>query len=269
MNISVKSIIQETLPLKPTDLLLVTWNRPKLTEMTLRSIKQNTTKGTYKLIVIDNNSDEETKTVLKKYRDDGTIDMLFLNKENIGLEGARQQGLEMVWSDYFVCIDNDILAPKKEFRFAGYQHTDWLQKLTILMDRHPEYGAISARTQVMIGTGNIFDGHENEEIVEFPHPGGSLRIMRTEAVKDVGGWDRKAPGRGSEERYICGKLNEAGHKTGFAVKVKCLHLFGDKDTDRWGYSKDWKPEDTGHSDVYHPKLEQGDDSNEIKEYIDD
>ena len=91
--------------------------------------------------------------------------------------------------------------------------------------------------------------------------------MRTQAVKDVGGWDRKAEGRGSEEKYICEKLRSGDWKTGFAVKVKCLHLFGDKETDRWGYPKDWTPEQTGHSDVYHPALINGDDPEEIKEYL--
>jgi hypothetical protein len=38
-------------------------------------------------------------------------------------------------------------------------------------------------------------------------------------------------------------------------------------TDRWGYPKDWKPEDTGHSDVWHPKFGQGDDPEEIQKYV--
>jgi hypothetical protein len=93
--------------------------------------------------------------------------------------------------------------------------------------------------------------------------------MDAKAVIKVGGWDRDNPGRGSEERYIGGKLQDAKYKTAFATKIKCLHLFGTKDTDKWGYPKDWKPKDTGHSDIYHPVLETGDDEEEIKKYTGD
>jgi GT2 family glycosyltransferase len=141
------------------------------------------------------------------------------------------------------------------------ENGDWLSQLVELMDNNPDYGAISCRTQVMIGTGNIFEGHEEEDLLEFPHPGGSLRIMRTDLVKKIGGWRKDVGGRGSEEKYICGKIHEAGFKTGFAVKVKCYHLFGDSN---WGY-EDMKPEEHGHTPIYHPAL-NGDDQEELKNY---
>ena len=112
--------------MEPIDIILVVWERPKLTEMTIRAIKQNTKPGTYNLIIMDN------------------------NQENIGLEAARQKGLEQVKSKYFVCVDNDILPQKIK------DGKDWLEELVELMDKNPEYAAISARTQIMIGTGNIF-----------------------------------------------------------------------------------------------------------------
>jgi hypothetical protein len=93
--------------------------------------------------------------------------------------------------------------------------------------------------------------------------------MDTQVTKDVGGWDRGAEGRGAEERYIGDKLNKAGYRTAFATKVKCLHLFGtrgDRPTDRWGYDVLLKPEDTGHSDVSHPALTNGDDYEEVVKY---
>jgi hypothetical protein len=71
--------------------------------------------------------------------------------ENIGLEPAKNIGLQNVESDLFVSTDNDCIPmpPDKE--------GDWLSKLVKLMDDNPEFAAISCRTQVMIGSGNIFD----------------------------------------------------------------------------------------------------------------
>lgn len=243
------------------DIVLVTWGRPLLTKATIDSIRQNTKRRNYRLIVVDNNSDEHTVGMLRDYRDVGDIDVLIENDTNRGLEPARNQGLAEVTSLYFVCLDNDLLCPPPK------DGKDWIERMGELFHEHPEYGAIAMRTQVMIGTGNIFDGHEDDDIVDFPHPGGSYRMMHTESVKAIGGWREEVGSRGQEERYICGELHKLGAKTGFAVKIKSLHLHGDQTTDGWGYPKGWKPEDSGHSDVWHPILLNGDDFLQVQHFL--
>lgn len=259
------------------DLHLVSWNRPKMTELVIKTIWRNTKRENFRLVVLDNGSNEETVDMLNRLNDQGLIDELVLIKTNLGLEAARNLLFKnFTESEYFICVDNDCLPPPKlavEYYPDGVMlaDRDWIERLVALIEYYPDYAAISCRTQVMIGTGNIFEeaDEHGDDLVEFPHPGGSLRIMNTALTHFVGGWEREAPGRGAEERYICGKLNDAGFKTAFAAKVETLHLFGlrgETPTDRWGYDKNLKPEDTGHSDIYHPVLEHGDDPNEIREY---
>lgn len=232
-----------------------------MTELVIKTIHRNTPRDEFRLVVLDNGSEDDTADRLQQLEDQGLIDELFLFKTNMGLEGARNLLLKnATQTDRFVCVDNDCLPQK-----------DWLVDLNELMDKYEDYAAISARTQVMIGTGNIFEEADKSgyDIVDFPHPGGSFRIMDTRLTHFVGGWAGNAKGRGAEERYICGKLRDAGFKTAFATNVKCLHLFGtrgDNPTDRWGYHQDISPEETGHSDIYHPALEQGDDLIEIIKY---
>lgn len=249
----------------PVDIVMVTWHRQEITRKTIMGIYQNTKRENFRLIVIDNASPAEMREMLTKMHSDGLIDKLIFNSQNRGLEPARNQGLTLVESEYFICADNDCIPQKP------VDGKDWVEMLVDLMENNPEYAAISSRTQVMIGSGNIFDGHEDDDIVEFPHPGGSLRIMTKPTVLDAGKWREDSQGRGAEERWICGKLHELGWKTAFAVKVKCYHQFGDRsqDTDRWGYKDDWKPEDTGHSDIWHPALANGDDPEEVKKYLDE
>lgn len=245
--------------MKPIDIHLVSWNRPKITEMTIRTIARNTKSANYRLVVLDNGSGDGQQKILQDLQDNGYIDELILWDRNYGLEKARDHMFRhSTHSEYFVCADNDCLPQPIE------SSGDWLEKLIDLMNRYEDYAAISCRTQVMIGTGNIFED-ETKELTDFPHPGGSLRIMKTEAVKEAGGWEGK-PGRGAEERWICGQLREFGYKTAFATYIKCLHLFGLQDTDRWGYEGHLKPEDTGHSDISHPALDNGDDLAEVAKY---
>lgn len=255
----------------PIDLHLVSWNRPKMTELVIKTIHRNTKPENFRLVVLDNGSNKETKDMLVDLHENGMIDELHLMAANEGLEKARHWLLlnnTYPESNYFICVDNDCLPPPMK------DGRDWIERLENLMQKYEDFGAISCRTQVMIGTGNIFEEADRvgDDIVEFPHPGGSLRIMRTNAVMAVGGWDRMAEGRGAEERYICGKLNAEGFRTAFATEVRTLHLFGtrgDSGTDRWGYAKTLQPEDTGHSDISHPALTNGDDLEEIKLYAGD
>lgn len=254
--------------MKPINLHLVTWNRPKITELVIRAINRNTKPENYRLTVLDNGSGLETKEMLARMQDNGMVDEIHLMTENGGLEAARQYLLlnsTFQEDDYFICVDSDCLPPPIK------DDKDWIERLVELMQKYEGYAAIACRTQVMIGTGEIFEEAEQKgaEILDFPHPGGSLRIMDVHAVRGVQGWDRIMPGRGQEERYICGKLREAGYKTGFAVQIRTLHLFGNREhtKERWGYDESLRPEDTGHSDISHPALTQGDIKDEVLLYV--
>lgn len=255
------------------DLHLVSWNRPKMTELTIKAIHRNTKRDNFRLVVLDNGSSGDTPEKLQDLADNGLIDEYIPLKTNLGLEAARNFMLNnCTQSDYFICVDNDCLPPPKLYVPETDYLYDWVELLKSLMDKYEDYAAISARTDPMIGTGNIFEEADKsgDDIVDFPHPGGSLRIMNTKLVYQVGGWTREnvLDGRGAEERLICGKLREFGYKTAFAANIRTLHLYGPPEkTDHWGYPKGWKPEDTGHSDVWHPKFSQGDDPEEVEKYV--
>jgi len=235
----------------PIDIVMTTWGRELMTKLVLKQIKKLSTD--YRMIVVDNGSEFIMKSVLLESLDQGLINNLVLLDHNIGLEPAKNIGMGHVRSDLFISTDNDCLP-----------QSGWLEGLVELMDTHPEYGAIACRPQVMVGTGNIFSGHEDEDIVEFPWPGGSLRIMRTELVRELGGWREDSVMRGSEERYISNLIHEKGFKTGYAVKIKTYHMFGDSN---WGYPQDMKPEDHGHHPVWHPAIANG-DGDKVREWID-
>jgi hypothetical protein len=115
------------------------------------------------------------------------------------------------------------------------------------MEEHPNYASIALRTHIFVADGNFFFGR-TEKVIERGHVGGSLRAMRTEAVKAIGGWVGR-PGRGAEERDICGKLRGTGYKVGYTNYLKCYHMFGPN----WGYG-DMPAQEHGHAPRLAPSI---------------
>lgn len=248
-----------------TDIVLTTWDRPDFTERVIDAIHDNTS-SPFRLIVIDNGSRDETKYLLKRFHDMDMIDVLVLLDRNRGLEYTRHLGLELVETERFVATDSDCL-PRKPLQAVGKKsdgevgvvtEIDWLTLLNSLMTANPDYAALACRTQIMIGSGDIF-GEAPPPIVDFTC-GGSLRLMQTDIIRKLGGWDRHSDLRGNEEHYICNKIREAGFKCGFASYIPCYHLFGEGN---WGYHEGLTPEETGHRPI--SGLPQ-DDPEELKKY---
>ena len=212
-----------------------------------KALRLNTTTP-YRLIIIDNGSNLRDQIVMNN-----AADIYVRLDKNYGLEHAKWLGMQFVESDLFISMDNDILVYK-------YENPDWLGRLIDLMNRYPDYGAIAPRPQILVGTGNIFEG-KTEEVLPFDHVPGYARIMRTAWVNEVGAWKDKRPLRGHEELWIGEKFRERGYKMGWATQIRCWHLFGQEGN--WGY-KGMLPHEHGHNPISSlPK----DDLTEIKEKV--
>lgn len=221
--------------MKPVDIVMTTWKREWMTDKAIDALKKNTTVP-FRLIVIDNGSDSLFQRYLKE-----EADVYVKLDKNYGLEYAKHLGMEFVDSPYFVSMDNDILVYKYE--------PDWLYQLLNLLDRNPDFVAIAPRPQILVGTG-MYMFETEDELVPFGHVPGYARLMRTEWVRKTGAWSDKRELRGHEELWIGQKAAEDGVKMGWATKIRCWHLFGQEDTDSWGYPKGMQPEEHGHNPVW-------------------
>jgi len=224
--------------MEPIDIVCVTMIRIDFTRTFIRYLKERTTTP-YRLIVVDNNSTDGTQPFLLDMKEQGYVQHLILLEENYGIHMAKNYGLALVRpSKYYIDTDNDLLCPKVE--------PDWIQQLITLMDKYPKFGAISCRPQVLIGRGgHEFDG--SEEVVKFNHLGAHLRIMRTDAVRQVGGWEKTwSANRNHEDKYISELLKNIGYDVGYAKNIRCWHQFG---TSNWGY-KDIPMEKHGHNAMW-------------------
>ncbi len=237
------------------DLCMLTCNRARITELCIRSLARRT-ETNYRLTVLDNGSEDDTWGMLNSLEYQGLVHRVAIsvNYGNVTNNEPLNRGVHWGFNalldkaesfPYYICTDPDIIPMNTD--------PDWLAQLVDLADRHPEYAAIALRPHVMIGDNVARMFEHAPEVVERDHVGAVLRLMRVEAVRDVGGWKRDyvKPSRNNEEWYICGKLRKAGWKVGYARDIYAIHLFGDPDEgeDPWGYPQGVEH---GHVDRWPP-----------------
>lgn len=222
------------------DIVITSYQRPTFTWETLSNLHAYT--ENIRVIVVDNGSDEETQDMLWDARTGELIDTLILLDKNYGLEPAKNYALNFVKSDLYVDTDNDILVPPPD------KSGDWLHNLKKLIDKDEKLAAVALTPQVFIGAHKAEMFKDAPEVLIRDFVGGSMRLMRTDAVRATGGWrsdpkDMTEANR-SEEKYICSKLRAEGYKVGYARDIECFHMFGEKDVltgqGNWGYNSETK-----------------------------
>lgn len=218
---------------KPIDIFILAWNRVELTKNTIRFLHERT-KHPFRLIVIDNHSTDGTGETLREMEKNGLISHSVRHSKNVGVHQGWNTALGLADEDYFITTDNDIYVPDLD--------PDWLTQLVELMDKRPKYGAIALQPHAWIGDSDPTP--DPDGVIKKNHCGAVMRIMRTKAVRQVGGWDKHYDAnRNHEELTICSRLINAGYDVGYASYMKCYHDWGEDNN--WGYG-DIHPHVHGH-----------------------
>lgn len=119
------------------DIIIPVFNRLGLTKDCLKSICDNTTIS-YNLILIDNNSDAETKKNLENFSALNNNVFLIRNQNNIGWIKAVNQGLRLSVSPYVCIMNNDTVVKTR----------GWLSKLIEVSEMEPDIGLVNPRFEI-------------------------------------------------------------------------------------------------------------------------
>ncbi|MNL15553.1 putative glycosyl transferase [compost metagenome] len=112
--------------------LILTWNRPKFLQKCIESLISSINDlSSCEIIVMDNGSDDETFSVLEKYRQSSYIRIIKL-KKNYGIAGYKKL-FNKARGKYCVIVDDDVLEFPKGLDniFIDY------------MESYPDYGFIA------------------------------------------------------------------------------------------------------------------------------
>lgn len=116
------------------DIIIPIWNQPKLTRSCIDHIIKNTGYP-YKLILIDNGSDLETRQYLENLKDNCHAEInLVRNENNLGFVKAVNQGFGLSDSAYVCIMNNDTEASP-----------GWLERLVEFAESHKDVGIMNPR----------------------------------------------------------------------------------------------------------------------------
>jgi glycosyltransferase involved in cell wall biosynthesis len=169
-------------------IIVPTYNRAHLVTETIDSILAQTVKD-FELIVVDNESTDNTEEVIKSYTD-GRI--RYFQHQNNGLIAVnRNYGISKANGEYIAfCDDDDLWMPEKLERQIklldlnkelGLVYSD-----SYIMDENGNLGRYTLLSGSKLFRGNVFDKLFQSNFIPMP-----TVMIRREVLSKVGGFDPK------------------------------------------------------------------------------
>jgi GT2 family glycosyltransferase len=167
------------------------------------------------LIIVDNNSNQETQDIVKSYSQHKNVKII-LNKKNYGFAKGNNIGLKKATGDYLILLNNDILVTP-----------GWMNRLVFHCQKQnvglvgPVTNSIGneAKIDIIYDPKNTKDLETKAKIYTTSHWGETLNlrnlaafcwIMSRETYKKIGDLDEKF-GRGMfEDDDYCIRVKQAG-----------------------------------------------------------
>lgn len=213
-------------------IVILNWNGKKYVYDCIKSILNQTYKN-YEIIIVDNNStDESCEKLLELYKNEESFKFI-LNKENTGFSKGMNIGIEACTGEFLILLNNDIYL-KEDFIET------FVQKLNADKDIDCIHGAAFHWTNgVLTNTlqsgasflkkrmqGVSLDDNNREMFCFGPH--GSFPIIRKSALVDVvqkSGYAYDEDfGTGWEDTDLWFRLQLFGHKTLYMPTVVAWHV---------------------------------------------
>lgn len=214
-----------------------------------KSYPQEVASGKYEILVSDNNSPDDTASMLRAYKKTSTIKLLMIleNKKNLGFAKGNNVAIKRAKGRYIIFLNPDTLM-----------HPVTIPRLIAFMDEHKDAGAVTCRIDIPSGgideashrgfptpwnafthfsglekkfpKSRIFAGYtrgwENLTTIHtVPAIVGAFMMVRWEAGEQINWWDEDYFFYG-EDLDFCYSLGEKGWKIYYVPDVSILHFGG-------------------------------------------
>jgi GT2 family glycosyltransferase len=226
-------------------IIIVNWNTRDLLEKCLRSIQDTVKSISFKIIVVDNASSDDSVNIIKDQFPEVT---LIENRENLGFAKANNQAIEVCDAcEYILLLNPDtVLKP------------DAIHKLVQFLEEHNAAGAVApalcypnGKPQAAGGYDlsiltafnyflfpsvlfpNVFKGFfiDHKRIKNRSHPveldwiAGTCLLLKKRVVEQAGGLN-ESYFLYAEDAEWCARIRKAGWKIFFLPDVEIIHYHG-------------------------------------------
>ncbi|HDR6305994.1 TPA: glycosyltransferase [Bacillus cereus] len=209
-----------------TSIIVLTHNKLEYTKLCVESINQFTRKGTYELIIVDNNSTDGTVEWLREQDD---IKVIY-NQENMGFPKGCNQGIFLAEGDNILLLNNDTIVTH-----------NWLENLINVLYSSDEIGAVGPITNscsyyqaIDVTYKSIEEMHEfsrNKNMInndlweERLKLIGFCMLIKKEVIDKIGLLDERfSPGNFEDDDYSF-RIRREGYKL-ILCKDTFIHHFG-------------------------------------------
>jgi len=205
------------------DIIIPVWNLKDYTEQAVESIIKNTDYP-YRLIIIDNGSEKETKEYLESLKNDKRLPgyILIRNEENQGYTIATNQGMEISDAPYVCLHNNDTIVCK-----------GWLREMVNVAESSKEIGIVNpnsnnlgARKPWWMGLDNFAEKLMKEykgQYIEMATAIGFSYLIKREVINKIGIL-KVGYGLGNfEDTEYCIRAFRNGYKPVFARAAYVWH----------------------------------------------
>jgi GT2 family glycosyltransferase len=214
--------------------ITVTYNNESTIERFIDSVL--TTSPVVQMIIVDNNSQDKTRQILKKYADKVTT---ILSEENLGFGKGCNLGANSATGDFLVFLNPD----------SRLLERGSIDMLAEVLQNHPNYGMIgpsivnpkgvrqgsvrhvpttfNAIKEYFMSQKGAYDFYipAGNDLVAVDTIHGSCMMMRKSLFDQIGGFNPKYF-MYYEELELAQKVRSLGYKVGYFPKVSVEHIVG-------------------------------------------
>ncbi|NMB80290.1 MAG: glycosyltransferase family 2 protein [Ignavibacteria bacterium] len=213
--------------------IICTYNRDKFLPGALEALTiQTLSKNLYEIIIINNNSTDNTETISKNFIDKHKdLNIKYFVETNKGLSAARNRGINEASSELVSFIDDDAEVSENYLKIA-----------VDFFDNHPDVDAIGGKITPVFESGKepewlskymwglVTKADFGNKVREYPRsksPYGCSMAFRKKVLYEAGLFNTNLLFR-SEDKYIFYKLREKGKKFLYHPEFTVKHHIDDK-----------------------------------------
>lgn len=197
------------------DIIIPIWNQFNLTRDCVESIIKNT-RYPYRLILVDNASDDDTKQYLERLKGRKSLEAeLIRNEENLGFVKAVNQGLKVSKAPYVCIMNNDTIAT-----------ADWLDRLIEFAESHGDVGLMNplcgGPPDVPIEEYARLIAKDKDKYMEMNQCQGFCMLVKREVIDKIGYLDESFGVGGFDDTDFSMRAYKSGYRS-VCVYSSCVY----------------------------------------------